>query len=73
MVARRYFSRAPGSAGECSLRVLVERALRAISGWARAGGQVGDDPGREALFDELAVLMLTQRATFAIPVWLTLG
>jgi hypothetical protein len=44
-----------------------------ISGWARAGGQVGDDPEREALFDELAVLVLTQRATFAIPVWLTLG
>jgi len=73
VVARRYFAGGSGAGRERSVGALVERVIGAIAAWAQAGGQLADAQEREALFDELAVLVLTQRATFATPVWLNAG
>jgi ribonucleoside-diphosphate reductase alpha chain len=73
VVARRYFAGAPGAAPERSVRTLAERVVGAIAAWAQTSGQVVDADERAALHDELAALVLTQRATFATPLWLNAG
>ena len=73
VVARRYFVRQPGAEPERSVRALVERVVEAISSWAQDAGHVGAEAERDALPDELAALVLTQRATFATPMWLNAG
>ena len=73
VVARRYFARDPDGPVECSVRTLVDRVTGAIASWALEHGQIVGDVEREALFNELAALVLTQRATFATPVWLNAG
>ena len=55
------------------MRSLVERVTGAIASWALAAGHITCAAQREALRDELATLVLTQRATFATPVWLNAG
>ena len=73
VVARRYFATEPGGRREHSVRGLVDRVVGAIASWALEGGQVGGAGERDALRDELAALVVTQRATFATPVWLNAG
>jgi ribonucleoside-diphosphate reductase alpha chain len=58
---------------ERSVRALVERVVGAIASWAHASGHAADADERDALRDELAALVLTQKATFATPVWLNAG
>ncbi|HEU4975660.1 MAG TPA: adenosylcobalamin-dependent ribonucleoside-diphosphate reductase [Baekduia sp.] len=73
VVARRYLGRRPHGTPETSIRQLVERVVDAVGGWALAGGQAADADERETLEDQLVVLVLKQRATFATPVWLNAG
>ena len=73
VVARRYFARDPGGKLERSVRALVERVIGAIGTWALENGQVAGEAERDALREELGGLVLTQRATFATPVWLNAG
>jgi ribonucleoside-diphosphate reductase alpha chain len=73
VVARRYFARAPAAAPERSVRTLIKRVVEAIASWAEDAGQVRGAGERRVLRDELAALVLTQRATFATPVWLNAG
>ena len=73
VVARRYFAREPGGEPERSVRTLLERAIGAIAAWALDAGHITGPAERETLRDELAALMLTQRGTFATPVWLNAG
>lgn len=72
-VARRYLGRAPDGTPEGSVRLLVERVVQTIGGWALASGHALGADDRSALECELAALVLTQRATFATPVWLNVG
>jgi ribonucleoside-diphosphate reductase alpha chain len=72
-VARRYFARDRGGQPERSVRTLVKRVIGAIASWALENGQVAGAADRDALYDELTALVLTQRATFATPVWLNAG
>jgi ribonucleoside-diphosphate reductase alpha chain len=72
-VARRYFGRLPDGSPERSVRRLVERVVRTVGEWAQASGHAADAGERAALEAELAALVLTQRATFATPVWLNVG
>lgn len=55
------------------MRTLVGRVVEAIAFWAQDAGHVRGDAERRMLRDELAALVLTQRATFATPVWLNAG
>lgn len=73
VVARRYFIQEPGAAPKRSVRALVERVIGAIASRAQDAGHVIGDAEREMLHDELAALVLTQRATFATPVWMNAG
>jgi ribonucleotide reductase alpha subunit len=73
VVARRYFAHEPRGGTERSVRSLVERVTGAIASWPLAAGHITCAAQREALRDELATLVLTQRATFATPVWLNAG
>jgi ribonucleoside-diphosphate reductase alpha chain len=73
VVARRYFATGAHGAREHSIRALVDRVIGTIALWALQNGQVADPRERDALRDELAALVLTQRATFATPVWLNAG
>jgi ribonucleoside-diphosphate reductase alpha chain len=70
VVARRYFASEPE---ERSVRALIERVVEAIAGWAQDAGYARDIEERATLRDELAALVITQRATFATPVWLNAG
>jgi ribonucleoside-diphosphate reductase alpha chain len=70
VVARRYFASEPE---ERSVRALIERVVEAIAGWAQDAGHARDIEERATLRDELAALVMTQRATFATPVWLNAG
>jgi ribonucleoside-diphosphate reductase alpha chain len=70
VVARRYFASEPD---ERSVRALIERVVEAIAGWAQDAGHARDIEERATLRDELAALVMTQRATFATPVWLNAG
>ncbi len=72
-VARRYFARRADGSQEHSVRQLVERVAGAIGGWAQASGQACDEGRRAALEAELTALVLSQRGTFATPVWLNVG
>jgi ribonucleoside-diphosphate reductase alpha chain len=73
VVARRYLPDTACAAPERSVRALVERVIGAVAAWAHTGGQVADTEEHQVLFDELAALVLTHRATFATPVWLNAG
>ncbi len=73
VVARRYFATDPAGRKERSVRRLVDRVVGAIASWALDGGQVGGPGERDALREELAALVLSQRGTFAAPVWLNAG
>ena len=73
IVARRYLGRVPDGAPERSVRQLVERVVQTIGGWALASGHAPGAEDRTALECELAALVLSQRATFATPVWLNVG
>ena len=73
VVARRYFATDLAGRREHSVRGLVDRVVGAIASWALDAGQVGGADERDALRDELAALVLTQRGTFATPVWLNAG
>jgi len=73
VVARRYFARPPGGPSERSVRALIERVVGAIADWALATGHVSGSEEHDALRAKLTALVLTQRATFATPVWLSAG
>jgi ribonucleoside-diphosphate reductase alpha chain len=72
-VARRYFGRRADGSPERSVGDLIARVVRTLAGWARTAGHAPGAGELAALEAELAVLVLTQRATFATPVWLNVG
>jgi len=73
VVARRYFATDSAGRPESSVRGLVGRVVGTIASWALEAGQAGSSDERDALREELAALVLTQRGTFATPVWLNAG
>jgi len=79
VVASKYF-RCPapsggtaGAARETSVRQLVGRVVATIAGWARADGTFASAADAQAFADELAFLLLDQRASFNSPVWFNVG
>ena len=73
VVARRYFASPLGGPPERSVRALTERVVGAIADWALTAGHVSGTEEHDVLRAELTALILTQRATFATPVWLNAG
>ncbi len=58
---------------ESSVRQLIGRVAGQIASWGREGGYFADDASADAFEDDLAWLLLHQRAAFNSPVWFNCG
>src|SRR5262245_6302733 len=73
LVASRYFAGALGTKGrESSVRQLFGRVVRTIAGWVEKGGWAAPRDAR-VFADELAHLLLAQKAAFNSPVFFNVG
>ncbi len=74
IVASKYFHGKLGSPSrERSVLQLVHRVVDTITDWGKAGGYFRASEDGENFRDELAHLMLTQKACFNSPVWFNVG
>ena len=74
IVASKYFHGTVGGPDrERSLRELVHRVVDTVSEWGHRGGYFAAAEDVESFRDDLAHLMLTQRASFNSPVWFNVG
>ncbi len=74
IVASKYFHGAIGGpAREQSLAELVHRVVDTIADWGARGGYFDSDESVESFRDDLAHLMLSQKASFNSPVWFNVG
>ena len=74
ILAQKYFRGEMGSPErESSLRQVVDRIAGTITGWGDRDGYFADRAERDAFQDELAQLLITQRAAFNSPVWFNIG
>ncbi len=74
IVASKYFHGKLGSPErERSLADLVHRVVDNMADWGLAGGYFATKEDGEAFRDELAHLMLNQKAAFNSPVWFNVG
>src|SRR5213593_1838030 len=58
---------------ETSVRQLIGRVVRAITGWGREGGYFASEEAGDAFRDELTHILLYQMASFNSPVWFNVG
>ncbi len=74
IVASKYFHGKLGSPDrETSVAQLVQRVVDTIAGWGQKGGYFASELDGANFRDELAHLMLTQKACFNSPVWFNVG
>src|ERR1700722_3413602 len=74
IVASKYFHGKLGSPDrETSVAQLVQRVVDTIAGWGQKGGYFASAQDGENFRDELAHLMLHQKACFNSPVWFNVG
>ncbi len=74
IVASKYFHGKLGAPNrERSLAELVHRVVDTIAGWGIADGYFASEQDGENFRDELAHLMLNQKAAFNSPVWFNVG
>ena len=74
IVASKYFYGKPQDPQrETSARQLIRRVVDTITQWGRAGGYFASPEDAENFGDELAHLMIQQKASFNSPVWFNVG
>ncbi|HXA50866.1 MAG TPA: hypothetical protein VNV86_11200, partial [Candidatus Acidoferrum sp.] len=74
IVASKYFYGKLGSPErETSVAQLAQRVVDTIADWGKKDGYFHTDADAENFRDELAHLMLTQKACFNSPVWFNVG
>ena len=74
IVASKYFHGTVGSkARERSLSQLVHRVVDTVAEWGASGGYFRSGEDAESFRDDLAHLMLAQKASFNSPVWFNVG
>jgi ribonucleoside-diphosphate reductase alpha chain len=74
IVASKYFHGKPGTpARETSVRQLVSRVADTIAEWGREGGYFRTEEDANIFHDELAHLLVRQKAAFNSPVWFNCG
>ncbi len=74
IVASKYFHGTVGRDDrEASLRQLVGRVVDTVADWGGLGGYFATEQDVESFRDDLAHLMLTQKASFNSPVWFNVG
>src|SRR5580698_4660888 len=74
IVASKYFHGKLGSPErETSVAQLVQRVVDTIAGWGHNDGYFATEQDNQNFRDELAHLMLSQKACFNSPVWFNVG
>src|ERR1039457_4757651 len=74
IVASKYFHGKMGSPDrEASVAQLVQRVVDTIAGWGHKDGYFATEQDNQNFRDELAHLMLSQKACFNSPVWFNVG
>ena len=74
VVVSRYFRGKPGSRErETSVRELILRVVNTIVRWAKEQRYFASEEDAQVFGDELAFLILSQKATFNSPVWFNVG
>lgn len=74
IVASKYLHGTVGSEDrERGLRQLVHRVVDTVADWGASGGYFRSGSDVESFRDDLAHLMLTQKASFNSPVWFNVG
>jgi ribonucleoside-diphosphate reductase alpha chain len=74
VVVSKYFRGHLGSPDrETSVRQLIGRVVRTITGWGREGGYFASEADGDIFRDELTHILLYQMAAFNSPVWFNVG
>jgi ribonucleoside-diphosphate reductase alpha chain len=74
IVAQKYFRGPLGTPQrESSVRQLVSRVVDTITGWGRKNGYFASERDAQVFADELAYLLVRQKAAFNSPVWFNVG
>jgi ribonucleoside-diphosphate reductase alpha chain len=74
VVVSKYFRGHLGTADrETSVRQLIGRVVRTMTGWGREGGYFATEADGDAFRDELTHILLYQMASFNSPVWFNVG
>ncbi|HSY48743.1 MAG TPA: vitamin B12-dependent ribonucleotide reductase [Thermoanaerobaculia bacterium] len=74
VVVSKYFRGHIGTPDrETSVRQLIGRVVRTITGWGREGGYFASEGDGDTFRDELAHILLYQMAAFNSPVWFNVG
>ena len=74
VVVSKYFRGSLGSARrEHSVRQLIGRVVNTVSAWGRADGYFAREEDFQTFADELAHILLHQKACFNSPVWFNCG
>src|SRR5580704_6885883 len=73
VVSKYFYGKIGSPERETSVRQLVGRVVDTIAGWGRDQGYFKTPHDADSFRDELAHLMLTQKACFNSPVWFNVG
>jgi ribonucleoside-diphosphate reductase alpha chain len=74
VVVSKYFRGHLGSPDrETSVRQLIGRVVRTLTGWGREGGYFASEADGDTFRDELTHILLYQMAAFNSPVWFNVG
>jgi ribonucleoside-diphosphate reductase alpha chain len=74
VVVSKYFRGHVGTPErETSVRQLIGRVVRTITGWGREGGYFASEADGDTFRDELTHILLYQMAAFNSPVWFNVG
>ncbi|MEA2235686.1 MAG: ribonucleoside-diphosphate reductase alpha chain [Thermoanaerobaculia bacterium] len=74
VVVSKYFRGHVGTPDrETSVRQLIGRVVRTITGWGREGGYFATEADGDTFRDELTHILLYQMAAFNSPVWFNVG
>ena len=73
IVSKYFYGRLGTPDRESSVRQLMDRVAKTISGWGRRGGYFATEKDAEAYEAELTSILVNQRAAFNSPVWFNVG
>ncbi len=74
IVAQKYFHGRVGTPErESSVRQLIERVVKTVTGYGEKGGYFRTAADRDAFRDELTAILVNQVASFNSPVWFNVG
>lgn len=75
IIASKYFRKAgvPGAGHETSARQVVDRIAKSIREWGERAGYFATGEDAQTFQDELAHVLITQKAAFNSPVWFNVG